>query len=121
MRVCLLLFVTVYLLFITVFLLFVTVYLLFVTVYLLFITVYLLFVTVFFCFSDLLASGDWLQVTFDASAEETKGAMVNMSECSSSTMVFEHQPGCRVCKGMFEHYTMPDGRTVHLFERPQEV
>eukprot|EP00976_Prorocentrum_cordatum_P112597 1195562-Prorocentrum_minimum.AAC.2 len=60
-------------------------------------------------------------VTFDASAEETKGAMVNMSECSSSTMVFEHQPGCRVCKGMFEHYTMPDGRTVHLFERPQEV
>ena len=59
--------------------------------------------------------------TSAASLEEVKGAMVNASQLASGTMVFEHQPGCRVCKGMFEHYVMPDGRAVHLFERPQEV
>ena len=28
---------------------------------------------------------------------------------------FEHVPGCKVCEGMYKHYTLPDGRMMHYY------
>lgn len=35
--------------------------------------------------------------------------------------VFEHAPGCRVCHGHFKHYTLPDGRVIHMFKAPRTI
>lgn len=29
---------------------------------------------------------------------------------------FEHVEGCTVCKGLYKHYTYPNGKTVHLYQ-----
>lgn len=36
------------------------------------------------------------------------GATVRMSR-------FEHVEGCRVCEGLYKHYTYPNGKTVHFY------
>ena len=28
---------------------------------------------------------------------------------------FEHVEGCTVCKDLYGHYTLPDGRTIHYY------
>lgn len=30
---------------------------------------------------------------------------------------FEHVDGCRVCEGLYKHYTYPNGKTVHFFHK----
>jgi hypothetical protein len=56
------------------------------------------------------------QVAKEADEVEVK----DISEVGNNPMVFEHKAGCAVCKGLFEHYQMPDGRIVHLFAKPKE-
>ena len=30
---------------------------------------------------------------------------------------FEHVPGCKVCHGLYQHYTLPDGRSMHYYHK----
>jgi hypothetical protein len=40
---------------------------------------------------------------------------------TDAVKVFEHAPGCRVCRGQFKHYTLPDGRVIHMFKAPRTI
>lgn len=61
------------------------------------------------------ASGGALTARSGASEDSLALPPPNQYEPSVRLARFDHVPGCKVCKGMYKHYTLPDGRMVHYY------
>jgi len=63
----------------------------------------------------------WKQVRKPKLPPVHVGVFDGDASATDALKVFEHAPGCRVCHGHFKHYTLPDGRVIHMFKAPRTI